>query len=250
MAVIWLLILALAGCAAPPALGVPKYLPPETAGLRYKAVLIAGDGSIEAFDNATEEMARRLLAAGTEPSDVRRFSARRDVVDAGRANYARLRSVLAEIAQMRPAPGQGCFVFATSHGGYDRGLVLTQDEFLDPVNLDRALSAGCGNAPTVAIISGCFSGSFVRPPMNRPNRIILTAARPDRTSFGCQAGRQFTVYDTCLFKAMGRTADWNGIYAAVQRCVSRNEQEDGETPSEPQAYFGSAAAAAPALTPR
>jgi hypothetical protein len=87
-------------------------------------------------------------------------------------------------------------------------------------------------------MSGCFTGIFAQPPMTRPNRVILTAARPDRTSFGCGAGRTYTVYDACLLDSMAKGGTWETAYAAIRACVVAEERREGATPSEPQAYFG------------
>jgi hypothetical protein len=118
-------------------------------------------------------------------------------------------------------------------------------EFLTPRALDGALARGCGNAPTVVIVSACYSGAFAEPPMNRANRIILTAARSDRPSFGCKAGRQYTVYDRCLLAALDHGASWPDAYADIRGCVARAEIVGHFTPSEPQAYFGSAVTGMP-----
>jgi hypothetical protein len=130
-------------------------------------------------------------------------------------------------------------VFATSHGGKNEGLWLSaSEEFLTPAALDHALLRGCGNAPTEVVVSSCFSGSFAQPPMTRPNRIVLTAARPDRTSFGCRAGRTYTVYDQCLLGALDAGGTWQQAFATVKACVAAEEARDDVTPSEPQAWFG------------
>ena len=78
--------------------------------------------------------------------------------------------------------------------------------------------------------------------MTRANRVVLTAARADRTSFVCQAGLTYTVYDKCLLDAMGGGAAWRTVYGQVQRCVSREEAIEGAVPSHPQAWFGARAA--------
>jgi hypothetical protein len=78
--------------------------------------------------------------------------------------------------------------------------------------------------------------------MAKPNRIILTAARRDRPSFGCEVGRTYTVYDQCLIDALPKAADWQAVFGRTKSCVSRKERAQGERPSEPQAYFGSAVA--------
>jgi len=222
----------------PPA---PAYSPGAQDGPRYKAVLIAGDQSAAAFDHATQAVRDRLLAAHVPPADIQRFTASRAIAARGDARASRLDTVLAAIERLHPGPGEGCFVFATSHGAYQEGFVLMPSEnYLTLAALDKALTRGCGDAPTVVVISSCFSGSFAKPPMARPNRVILTAARDDRPSFGCGAGFQYTVHDRCLLQAMDAATVWRAAYAMIQACVSAREKSFGYPPSEPQAWFGDA----------
>jgi hypothetical protein len=210
-----------------------------------RAVLIAGDGSLAVFDNAIAAMAHRL----PPQTEITRLSASARAMHAYHLRSATLAHVLGAVAAMHPAPGQGCFVFATSHGVADEGLYLSpRDEVLSPPALDNALELGCGQAPTIVVISSCFSGSFARPPMTRANRIILTAARPDRTSFGCHAGRTYTVYDDCLLAGMDHTSTWKELYLSVRSCVDAEERREDVTPSEPQAWFGPELGAAPIPT--
>jgi len=213
-------LLAASACAAAP--------PPRT-------VLIAGDGSLQVFDNAIAAFAHRL----PPHTEITRLTASTQAMHADHLRSATLSHVLGAISAMHPAPGQGCLVYATSHGVDGEGLYLSsRDEVLSPPQLDTALALGCGAAPTIVVISSCFSGSFARPPMTRDNRIILTAARPDRTSFGCHAGRSYTVYDQCLLEGLDRTTTWNQLYLSVKTCVDAEERREDVTPSEPQAWFG------------
>jgi hypothetical protein len=250
-ALLWLLVLLplLKACAPPPDAGVSAEPTAASApaATTYKAVLIAGDGRLRVFDNAVTSVGRRLRdRGGSAPGDIQRLSAAPAVFAAGGVRSATLDHVLGAIAAMRPRAGQGCFVFATSHGSEEFGLSLQlNNEFLNPGALDRALVQGCGDAPTVVIMSGCFTGIFAQPPMTRPNRVVLTAARPDRTSFGCGAGRVYTAFDKCLLDAMDAGGTWPGAYASVQRCVVAEERRNHATPSEPQAWFGPAVAGLP-----
>ncbi len=211
--------------------------------VHYKAVLIAGDWSAAAFDHATAAMQERLLARQVVSADLQRLSAARGVAGRNGVQSSTLGHVLAAIEHMHPGAGEGCFVFATSHGAYNAGLVLVpSQDFLTPAALDHALDVGCGNAPTVAIISACFSGSFAKPPMARDNRVILTAARDDRTSFGCGAGFQYTVYDRCLLQALDHAAAWQAAYTMIKACVATREKAFQIKASEPQGAFGDAVA--------
>ena len=203
---------------------------------RWQAVLVAGDNAEPVFDNAMEAMARWLVGIGVTQSDIYRLSASaRPFGSTSEPASARL--VLGRVAALRPERGDGCFVFITSHGQRHQGVWLAAaGEFLEPAALSRALSAGCGSAPTVVIVSACYSGSFTA--MRSPNRIIMTAARPDRPSFGCQADRTYTVFDECLLSVMPQAATWRGVYDANLACVRQRERELGVLPSQPQGFFG------------
>jgi hypothetical protein len=204
----------------------------------WQAVLVAGDNAEPVFDNAIEAMARWLLGIGTTQSDIYRLSASaRPFGSTSEPASARL--ILGRVAALRPGRGEGCFVFITSHGQRRQGVWLAATgEFLEPAALSRALSAGCRNAPTVVVVSACYSGSFTA--MRAPNRIIMTAARPDRPSFGCQADRTYTVFDECLLSVLPQAATWRGVYAANLACVQQRERELGVLPSQPQGFFGKA----------
>ncbi len=218
--------LALAACG--PAAAQPGGPAP------YTAVLVAGDDSLPVFDNAVNEVAALLGRAGAA-AEVQRLSASPSTPG---VRTASLEGVLRAVRAMRPAPGQACLVYATSHGVSGQGLFLAAErEVLTPALLGRALDAGCGAAPTVVVVSSCFSGLFTQGAMARPNRVVLTAARADRTSFGCGAGRTYTVYDKCLLDHLG-DGGWPQVHAALRRCVAAEERREGADPSLPQALFG------------
>ena len=56
---------------------------------------------------------------------------------------------------------------------------MLNGQLVPPSVMDQLVSNACGRRPAIVIISACFSGVFV-PVMADPNRMILTAARPDR----------------------------------------------------------------------
>jgi hypothetical protein len=216
----------------------------QGATLTVRAVLVAGDGDLHVFDNGVTGVAAWLRdSLGVAPDQITRLSASRAVFAQRRAEPASWRHVIQAIADLKPVPGEACFVFITSHGIRGEGVALSYDEsVLRPAALDRALAIGCGDAPTVAIVSACYSGSFARPPMARPNRIVLTAARADRPSFGCGADETYTFFDQCLLDSLGRGPRWRDVFAATRSCVEQREVRDGEVPSMPQGWFGAAVA--------
>src|SRR3984893_6957721 len=215
--------------------GATRVAAPE--GARWQALLAAGDIAEPVFDNAVAAFGQWLAARGVAPRDIHRLSARPFDPTTEAASAAQL---LRRIALLSPRPGDRCLIFITSHGEHGRGVHLAYSgERLTPAALAQALSACCGSAPTVVIVSSCYSGSFAVGPMLAPNRIILTAARADRPSFGCQADRTYTVFDECLLAAMPRARLWRGVFAASLACVRQRERRMGVLPSEPQHFFGS-----------
>jgi hypothetical protein len=206
----------------------------------WHVVLIAGDGSIRAFDNATKRMADWLQKTGNVPKDsIIRLSATPAAVSRGGAVPATIYNVAKAVTQMRPAAGEACLVFITSHG-LPEGVALTwKEEILGPRLLDGMLTAGCGDAPTVAIVSACYSGSFAAAPTARGNRIVFTAARPDRASFGCGASEVYTFFDKCLLGALSEGERWVDVFDDVRTCVKQREARGKNTPSEPQIFVGS-----------
>jgi hypothetical protein len=235
-----LALLVLAGCVAPPrAPAEPAVTAPTTAPAAQPitAVLAAGDASIGAFDNAIDYLHDMLETRAVRGSSTRLLSARRQRPADEELSVEP--TLAARIEAMKPPPGGSCLVYLTSHGAFQRGfyLAVTRTGFM-PAELDRALEVGCGTAPTVVVVSACFSGQFAVPPMARPNRIILTAARADRTSFGCGAGYTYTYFDECLIGALPGAADWREVYARASGCVGQRERQIGVDASEPQAFFG------------
>jgi Peptidase C13 family len=204
----------------------------------WQVVLAAGDDAEPVFDDATQALARRLEAAGVPEANIHRLSASRAQLRSG-VEPATIPLLLRRIAGLGAQPGEQCLVFLTSHGERGAGLWLARsDAALRPGQLAAALSQGCGAVPTVVIVSGCYTGGFAKGAMASPNRIVLTAARADRPSFGCAVGRRYAVFDECLLDALSRFATWRGVFGGAKGCVAHFERRLGELPSEPQAYFG------------
>jgi hypothetical protein len=234
-------VLLLAGCTtestgAPPALArapdapVGSTVPAD----RWRAVLIAGDNNSPAFDNGIEAMRAKLAQRGVR--DIRMLTS-----DPG-ANPSLPVATAANVSSaLRSGGGEACLVFITSHGD-ERGVALRAAKgTVSPATLDSALDAGCGNRPTVLLVSACHSGIFLTSAMRRPNRVVLTAAAADRVSFGCGAGDQYTYYDQCLLQQFDGAATWQQLAIATRSCVEALEQRMAVSrPSQPQIFVGGA----------
>lgn len=203
---------------------------------RWRAVLIAGDNNSPAFDNGVEAMRAKLAARGVR--DIRVLTS-----DPG-ANPSLTVATAANVSNaLRSAGGEACLAFITSHGEQS-GFVLRQARgMVSPSALDQALDAGCGSRPTVVVVSACYSGVFLGSGMSQPNRIVLTAAAPDRSSFGCGADDQYTYYDQCLLQQFDGAVTWQQLAQSTRACVQNLERSMGiRRPSQPQTYIGPAVA--------
>jgi hypothetical protein len=216
---------------------VPGAAPAAQAATHWRAILLAGDNSAPVFDNATRELARLLEERGVE------------VVATFTADPAKVSETvrLATHEELRKLPsrvtiteGDGCLFFATSHGTR-QGLQLAADpamSVLSPLALKRILADTCATAPTVLVISACYSGTFIRRETREPNLVILTAASERRMSFGCRPERRFTYYDGCVLAEFPKGGTWEALHARLRTCVETKEASSKERPSNPQAYFG------------
>ena len=206
-------------------------------GLTWKAALMAGDNEIEVFDNATKTLKSMFLRMGLEAANIRELSASRSEQQQRGALPSTADNLEAALRGLSVRKGDACLVHLTSHGTR-QGFFLRNAASISPARLNAALESGCGDEPTVVLVSACYSGVFVDHVMQRPNLIILTAASSDRTSFGCSSENQYTYWDGCLIDSLTQSDNWNVLYRSVQRCVETKEARQRFMPSLPQAFFG------------
>ncbi len=198
----------------------------------WKGLLMTGDHSINAFDNARNKLTELFTGKGVKAENLKQLSMRDGGVDKTSRD-----TIKSSLAGLGLGASDRCLVHMTSHGSRE-GFYLAGDETLSPEELDEMLTEACGERPTVVLVSACYSGVFSdSAAMKKPNRIILTAARADRTSFGCGTENEYTYWDGCLVENFPQATTWKGLYDSVKSCITRKEA-GGFTPSEPQAYFG------------
>jgi hypothetical protein len=208
----------------------------------WAAVVVAGDwhahsgGPSEAFDNARRDVAHALEQAGFQRANLRQYSVRPERYKDTRPEKSDLQTIYADLADLTSKTTAGCLFYLSSHGSPAGAIV--DDHILAPGLLDAMLERTCGARPTVVVISACFSGVFV-PTLAKANRMVLTAARPDRSSFGCGEADKYPYFDDCFLQSMKGAHDFPGLGRAVQACVAQKEVETGaKPPSEPQLFVG------------
>jgi hypothetical protein len=214
----------------------------------WAVVVAAGDfrssegGSTEAFDNARRDVVQRLQQLGFRAANIRQLSTRPNRYRSPRPMRAGVPELDQALGEVAGTARGGCLVYATTHGSPD-GVVMNKD-LLTPQELAEMLERHCSERLSVVVLSACYSGVFV-PALAAPDRMVLTAARRDRTSFGCGESDRYPYFDDCFLRESAGARDFNTLAPALRRCVAGKEVEEGmKPPSEPQVYIGAQARAA------
>lgn len=216
---------------------------PASPFANWAAIFVSGDykahsgADSEVFDNGRRDMAKAFVNAGFTERNTLQYSARpyRYTNPKPLAFMPPLQLLDTFTALTVGAP-DGCLAFFTSHGSPD-GIVMAT-LIMPPRAMADVVSQVCGNKPTVVIVSACFSGVFVEP-LSAPNRMIMTAARRDRSSFGCGESDVYTYFDGCVLEELPKAVNFEALGSAVQACVARREKAMNLSPaSEPQVWIG------------
>ena len=217
--------------------------PPKSPYNNWASIVVAGDwrahdgGPTEAFDNARRDVAATLVGLGFRPEAMTQFSTRPEryaEVGAERLTAQSMLDALKASAARAPA---GCLVYYTSHGAPVQGAVMDvmgKQYMFSPAEMAALVEEACPNRPTIVVVSACFSGAFL-PPLQGPRRMVITAARADRSSFGCSSEDKYPFFDACFMESVGVARNFPALAPAIQTCVSRREREMRlSPPSEPQ----------------
>lgn len=204
----------------------------------WAVLLVAGDyrahsgAPSKVFDNGRRDLASAFAKIGFRRANMAQFSVD---YDEG-TEHVTIPDIATSLHNLSRRAKGGCLIYFTSHGTPD-GMVMG-DALLSPNQMKEMVDVSCGARPSVIVMSSCFSGQFVQPLMGA-NRIVMTAARPDRTSFGCGEMDHYTFFDDCFLRAMPLAGDFPSLGGLVQQCVAAREVEVKATPpSEPQVSVG------------
>lgn len=218
---------------------------PGTQDVYLLSVSLWGDPVFEREATQAEEILRNHLGA----------EGRSIILSAGGQgprNYpaANAGNIAAAIGQIGAAmdPNEDLFVvFITTHGRPDGTAAIQEHQRmyggLRPAHLAALLNqANIRNR--VAIISACFAGAFIAP-LATDTSVIMTAAAPDRSSFGCQPQNNWTFFGDAYFNQSVRDGgDMIEAFDDAKRLIARWEREQNlSPPSNPQIFVGQRGAA-------
>jgi len=202
----------------------------------------AGDGSEKVFRNEVEYF-DRLMAQRFDASTrtLSLINAPDTVETVPLATLTNLRAALAGVAARMDTSEDVLVLFLTSHGSEDHRLFVGLDPLplrqIRPQDLRQALD-DAGIQWRVVVVSSCYSGGFVEA-LRDPDTLVITAARADRSSFGCGGGSKITWFGKAfLAQALNQTTDFERGFDLASKQVREWELAQGETASVPQMAGG------------
>jgi hypothetical protein len=201
-------------------------------------IAFAGDGEENVFRNEAEYaeklFSERFDAVGhtllliNNPSTLLQYPI---------ATLSNLQTAVDAVSERMDGEQDVLLLFLTSHGSRDHELYVA----LDPLPLDQIgpddladLFLDTKIRNKVVVISACYSGGFIDA-LKGPATMVITAARADRTSFGC--GTQSAITDfgrAFLANGLNDNDNFPAAFAEARKLVDQWETRAGEEHSEPQ----------------
>lgn len=205
----------------------------------------AGDGTEDVFRNEVlyleQLMDERFQANGRVLSLVNNPDSLDEEAPRPLATLDNLARALAGIGQAMDPDEDLLLLFITTHGTEDHELVAELAPFVDegitPEALASAIEASRIRNRAV-VVSACYSGGFL-PALRSPDALVITAARKDRTSFGCGASSHVTWFGQAwLVEGLNRHDGFIQAFEEARREVARREEAEGFSASYPQIHVG------------
>jgi hypothetical protein len=182
---------------------------------------------------------------GTEKRSITLASSHTALDELPIASTTNLARALGRVGEAMNADEDVLFLFLTAHGDREHRLSASQPPLqlaqLTPTALARMLQ-DAGVKWRVIVVSACYAGGFIEP-LRDANTIVIAAAAPDRTSFGCEADRDFTYFGEAYFRdALAQTRSFTAAFELAKDLVAKKEASENLTPSLPQMWVGPAVA--------
>jgi len=204
---------------------------------------VGGDGSQEVFRREVEFVRTQFdRDFGTRGRSLVLVNSRSTVATAPMATVTTIREAIRIIATRMDRDNDILFLFLTSHGAKDHEFRLNQNAMslrgLRPKELAQILEEARIRWKVV-LVSACYSGGFVEP-LKSESTMVITAARADRTSFGCADENDFTYFGRAFFKeALPASGSFFEAFTKAQALVGEWEKKDKTPEAErslPQVY--------------
>lgn len=159
------------------------------------------------------------------------------------ASRTSLDSSLQALAEKMNPQQDVLFLYMTSHGSKDHQFSIKLPGVTLPSISAEELAQSLKDSGIkwkVIVISACYSGGFI-PLLQDDNTLVMTAAREDRTSFGCGDDSDMTYFGRAYFEqALLKSASFSEAFHTASTLIEQreNEEQPEEKHSEPQMWAG------------
>ena len=202
---------------------------------------LAGDSSEAVFRREVASVTGLLDARfGTKGRSLTLVNSPETIATLPLATPRNLRRVLARVGGIMDREEDVLFLFLTSHGSPDRFWIDAGPVDADPIYSDdlKEMLNDSGIKWRVLVISACHSGSFINELWDA-HTLIITAAREDRTSFGCGSERDWTYFGEAYFdRALRSDPSFVSAFDQAEKAIAQREKDEDLTPSFPQMRIG------------
>ncbi len=165
-----------------------------------------------------------------------------DILQAPLATQANMNAMARGLVGRFDPANDVALVYLAAHGSADASLAtdLPNKKYLAPISSASVADAltTAGIKRRIVVISACYAGTWI-PALADADSIVITAARKDRTSFGCDDRRELTYFgEAFLGGPLAKGASLREAFENARTKVAGWEAEGHLTPSEPQVHVG------------
>jgi len=180
---------------------------------------------------------------GTQHRTLLLVNDQRDLESRPLASVTGLKLALADIGRRMDRERDVLILVISSHGSKDPSISVSNGGIplndLTGEDLKAALD-DAGIRWRVLIISACHAGAFI-PYLSDERSIVIAAAAPDRSSFGCSNDRDLTDFGEAFIRdALPNSPSLRVAFEKARASIDAREHREHLTPSLPTAHFGTA----------
>ena len=201
-------------------------------------VAFGGDGGERVFRNEVEYVERLYSTRfGADGRVVSLINSPDTVETRPIASRRNLRRALRGVGQRVDPAEDIVMLFMTSHGSEDHELYVALEPLplaqIEPGDVQLALD-DAGIEWRIVVVSACYSGGFI-PALAGPRSLVISAARSDRTSFGCGVESDFTYFGHAFFvEALNETLSPVEAFERADELIAKRERAEDVKRSHPQ----------------
>ena len=197
---------------------------------------VAGDGAQDVFRREAEFVQTKFdRGLGTRGRSLSLINRRTTVGQMPMAARTSMCEALQDVTAKTNREEDILVLFLTSHGSKTHELTLNQNgmEMADlPAKDLEAVLCDTSIRWKVIVVSACYSGGLIAP-LKDGSTMVITAARHDRTCFGCADDNDFPYVGRTFFKeGLNETADFRKASKLVAAQVREWDKPDHHSPQK------------------